>query len=264
MVRRSLRAALVAVTAAVVSQVPLAAPAQAIGYCGGGEISFSGSTAGVLDGTNLGNTDDWWRTAVSGTTTIRLQTQSPWTYLSVYTSGCASQLCYANNYGYNHSCTITHTGYVSIRAGLHWPEGSTTPYTLEAPAGECAALPGSPCVVVDNGPVVQTVSVVGPRATVDATHHAVGTLDIYRFDLPTGGSVTLPCVVLVVNDTTSDGCAAAGGEWVSRIARLVDQSVDQPGLAVDVLLQKVKVCAADYTVMVSGIGVQDFPAYSVC
>ena len=304
MKRRWMRTALVAVAAALISQAPMATPAQADGYCGGGETPFVGATAGTVDAYEY---EDWYSTQSLGSTTITLDPDNYYSRLEVYTQYCNSQLC-SNSYGYTLTCTVNHSGPLSIRVStIYYYETST--YTLTAvpgvpnptvppqcndgldndlngrtdypsdsgcssysdntesspPAQSCSSVLGVPvCVIVETGSVYQSVTAYGPRTTVTATHTVVGTVDIYSFPLATGGSVTLPCVVLSANTTTNNTCDEAGGTYVSRVATLVNQSVNQPGVAVDVPLATVRVCRAEYTITAAGIGVSDFPAYTLC
>lgn len=121
------------------------------------------------------------------------------------------------------------------------------------------------CVTRAMGSLEQAVDIYGAGTYVVATHHVVGYVDTYEFLLPTGGAIVLPCVVLTVEDRIGENpCARANGKRVNRVATLVDQSVDQPGAALDLLIASANFCHARYTVTVSGMGVKDFPAYALC
>jgi hypothetical protein len=131
----------------------------------------------------------------------------------------------------------------------------------DAPPGDCTDVAGNDvCVAVEAGTVFQNVAVT---TVPTATHHVVGTVDIYRFDLPTGGNVTVPCVVLTVNATTANPCATAGGTFVSRDSTLVDRTESQPGPSTSGT-PLASICNAQVTVTVRGIGVNDFPAFTLC
>jgi hypothetical protein len=73
--------------------------------------------------------------------------------------------------------------------------------------------------------------------------------------LPNGGTVTLPCVVLVSGSTTVDPCAAAGGTYVATLETLSTASTP---------VATVRVCNADLVLTVDGIGINSFPAFVVC
>ncbi|MDQ1683917.1 MAG: hypothetical protein QOC82_654 [Frankiaceae bacterium] len=85
---------------------------------------------------------------------------------------------------------------------------------------------------------------------------AAGSIDTYQFVLPNGGIVTAPCVVLASGATTLDPCAAAGGRYVATVATLSTGSASP--------LATVRICNANLALTVDGIGVNSFPAYTIC
>jgi hypothetical protein len=114
--------------------------------------------------------------------------------------------------------------------------------------------------VTTEGPPVLTVPV--PDVSVTPVAHLAGRVDIERFALPTGGSATLACVVLIANGVESDPCRSAGGTYVSTIVYLPDEPVLAP--VPNGTIAQVSVCHATVTLTVLGIGVEDFPAYTLC
>ncbi|MDQ1683918.1 MAG: hypothetical protein QOC82_655 [Frankiaceae bacterium] len=85
---------------------------------------------------------------------------------------------------------------------------------------------------------------------------AAGSIDTYQFVLANGGIVTVPCVVLHLGSTTVDPCATAGGTYVATVATLSNDSASP--------LATVRVCNANLALTVDGIGVNSFPAYTLC
>jgi hypothetical protein len=129
----------------------------------------------------------------------------------------------------------------------------------------CTDAAGVPvCVNVVNGEVVRTVTVAPVETSVGATHDVAGTVDIYKFALPTGGTTTVPCVVLSADSVPIDACRSAGGTFVSRVATLFDGSVNQPSASLGIPVGAINVCSAQVTITVAGVGVEDIPAYSIC
>jgi hypothetical protein len=129
------------------------------------------------------------------------------------------------------------------------PNGCSTVSGIEA----CASFTPS-------GTVAEEFVVDGPDS---AATRVAGWIDRYTFTLPNGGEVTLPCVVLVTGTTTNDPCADADGVFDGRLLTLLDQSPSLPvpgstGPPIAV------VCDANLVLTVEGIGVNSFPAYTVC
>jgi hypothetical protein len=134
-----------------------------------------------------------------------------------------------------------------------------------APSGDCPLVLGVPvCTKLTTGGMRQPVAVSNVAIGVAATYHVVGRVDIYRFALPTGGNVTLPCVVLTNNATTVDPCRAAGGSYVSTTSVLYDDIVEQPSVGPSGTLVSAGICDATVTITAGGFGVEDFPLFTIC
>ena len=300
MLRRIGRLALATAAAVTLTQAPIAVtPAANAAVCDLVTVPFAGTYTGS---TGTISWYQWHTTAAAGQTTIEASADDYYSLVAVYDSNCVEH-CWSS-YAFSHYCTIDTIGTVNVFVGHQYGYPMTytltaTPGTPTVPA-ECADgidndlngtsdYPSDPgcsgpddnqeqsppqactpianlptCVAIQHGTIYQTVTAYGPRTVVDATHSVVGTLDVYRFALPTGGAVTAPCVVLTANTAGSNACATAGGTFVTRLATLVDRTVEQPGARVDVALATVRICHATYTVTVAAIGIEQFPAYSVC
>lgn len=141
--------------------------------------------------------------------------------------------------------------------------GDTTESSDASPA--CPLVAGVPvCTSITSGTVFEAVPVSNVVIGTAATHRVVATVDIYRLDLPTGGFLTVPCVVATVNATPVNPCAAADMTFVSRLVSLVDRSADQPSASLSGTLATVRVCNATVTVTAAGIGLNEFPALTLC
>lgn len=260
MLRRLFRWVTVPAATLVLSlgSVGTAPPATAAGSCSL-PIPMTSVAAGAFTD-EFG--EDYWRYDLAGTTTFRLTDLSVYMYVYTYSNGCGTLLCSTGS-----TCTVTHSGPVVIAV---YPNSANSVYVLTAtttPASTatCNRLnTAGVCVDITTGAIVQSQTVYNVAPIVTATHTADGWLDAYRFPLPTGGSLVLPCVTLKVNTTTANPCTTAGGTFVSRTATLVAQSVNQPGVTQGLPLTTVRVCEALYTVTVSGFGAEDVPAYSTC
>lgn len=229
-------------------------PAQAV--CEPTGVPFYGVTVGAIDG--------YWNTVSSGITTITLD--DPTGHIHVYDANCQT-LCSIVD-----SCTVTYTGTLSI-----WVHGATGPYVLTSSTGlpNVTPLPGPSgcnlvntagvCVNIANDSVIQRATVYNVETGTSGTHTVVGSVQQWRFPLPTGGSVVLPCVVLTANGLGNGGCSVAGGAYVGTVATLVDEDVPQPsaGFGTTPLLS-VGICEARVTATAAGFGVEEVPLVSVC
>jgi hypothetical protein len=246
--------------AAVIGTFLPMASAHAVGSCGSA-TPFVGTAAGTLPT----GASDWWETPSLGTTTVTVVGTDDWTLLEVYDADCTERLC--AYYGPTTTCTVGYTGLLKIGVTA-WGANPTT-YTMTETTGPGSSsqcnVGGLPvCIGVSTGTPIQSVDVALPEVTPAGSVHVVGAVDTYRFTLPTGGSILVPCVVLEVDATTANACAAAGGAFVSRTATLVDDTVDQPTPGIGVPIHSVGICPAELTVTVAGFGVEDFPAYALC
>jgi hypothetical protein len=129
--------------------------------------------------------------------------------------------------------------------------------------GPCPPTAPGVVVCLTPGAEVLAVPVTVPGVVPGGSDHVFGYVDTYRFVV---GSVatTLPCVVVGVDSTTVNPCAAAGGTFVSRTATLVDTTVGIPGIGSGSPVVTVRVCQATLTAMVNGFGVESAPAYALC
>lgn len=258
MIRILGKAALVGATALALTQVGAVPAAVASHACPSG-TSFTGATTGTVPPAYSAAR----RTSVSGLTTVALASTSPTAYMRVLDSGC-SLLCASYE-----ACVVTYTGTLYVE--VHNPTESSVTFAvaaISAPASTgsgCSTVSGVPaCVNVSTGGEIFSQPVYSVQTFTAATHTVVGTVDAYRFPLPTGGSVVIPCVVVTVNGATENPCADADGEFVSRTATLVSDEVDQPGASLGAPLATVRVCTAAVTVTAAGFGVEEFPAITLC
>lgn len=127
-----------------------------------------------------------------------------------------------------------------------------------------AAAPAHADGLRRHGREIERLTVSDVVSGTAGTHHVAGSVDIYRFALPTGGFATVSCVVLTANATTANPCQSAGGTFVSQVASLVDQPVDQPSVGLGGPLTTVVVCESEVTLTVAGVGIEEFPALTVC
>ncbi|HEU0129964.1 MAG TPA: hypothetical protein VFQ85_03105 [Mycobacteriales bacterium] len=270
-----LRAALL-VPAVLVAAAVLPSPAaHASGSCGYPQGTITTYRMGTVYDYYYGSDQDWYAVDSTGVTLLGLTSTSTTgvVYLDVWDATCGTVLCSTSTAMFAGDCNVTYTGrmYVSLRASFGYYTYSPVDYFLTAttaPAAggtDCSTTSGvQTCVTKTVGPVQQKLTLYSPRVYTAATHHAAGYVDVYRFPVAGGATATLPCVVLVANSTTQNPCADNDGTFVTRLAVLVDNTVNQPGVAVDVPLASVSVCSARYTVTVDSIGVENVPAYSIC
>lgn len=130
-------------------------------------------------------------------------------------------------------------------------------------SGGCTATAaGDACDVLSQGAVVTSADLVAPDAALATGQSVRGYLDVYRFPVAGGASVTVPCVVLTAPRTLNP-CATGGGTFVSRTATLVDQTLPQPTVTVR-RLATVNVCDGRITVTVASIGVENVPILTPC
>jgi hypothetical protein len=133
-----------------------------------------------------------------------------------------------------------------------------------APPSSCnVADTADTCVHLTTGDLYAEQAVYRVETVVTATHTVGGYVEGYRFTVPSGGSVVVPCVRLVALSASANPCQAAGGTFVSRTATLVED-VDQPWVAYGSPLATVRVCEATVTITVAGFGAEGFPALTTC
>jgi len=131
----------------------------------------------------------------------------------------------------------------------------------DAEGATCPPVAPGVIACLDAGTEVRQVDVHEPGS--GTSHQVVGSVDLYRFQLPGGVTVTLPCVTLSVDGGATSPCVDAGGLFVSVVATLVDRTVAEPTLVGDVVAAA-RVCNAELTLTVLGAGVSSAPALVLC
>lgn len=262
-----IRAGLVVSALVGAAVVAPAGIASAAGSCGTGPVISTSTTATISDQER----DDWFRVVSTGNVLVSYTSGQPNTTLEVYDPTCTTLLCAAVQTYYEKVCHVPASGTLNVKVRYTAASAGTWTYYLVATptdtAGnqDCATQSGvEVCLTSTMGEVVQDVVVHTVTTPPAATHRIAGWVDTYRFLLPEGASVTVPCVTLVANATLPNACDQAGGEFVSRFATLADTDVTQPGPAIGPVVASVSVCSAEYTVTVEGFGVEDFPALALC
>jgi hypothetical protein len=264
MTRRWAVRALVAVAAVVMSQAVLPSAAQAADTCVSG-TPMQGSASGTL---TPADDEDRWQASGYGATEVSIAASNTGFVVQVF-DGLCNPLCSIAR-GSAGRCSTSASGTLHIFVFGLAPDGygtytvrvsSTLPVTV--PTHPCATTAGAFVCVTSTGGPSQGVYVTGAQLGSSQTHHLQGTIDVYSFALPSGGSVTAPCVVLVNDGTPVDACGAAGGTPVGRLAWLYDQPVEQPSAGL-VTLASVQLCPAAYTITLNGLGLNDFPALALC
>lgn len=265
MIRPLLRCALVAVTATLLTQLPMAAPAQATGTCGTG-TPFVVTAAGEA----LTDETDWWQTVSPGSLQVSVEA-TDWAYLDVFDSSCGQLLC-SSGPGRSHGCEVSYVGRVNISVRGYAFGAAYVLTAIPLPGNVTPPPPGScnlvevlgVCANLSTGSVVQEVSVPGVTLGSAGSHRVAGYVDRYRFITPGGVALVLPCVVLTANATTVNPCAAAGGTFDSRFLTLLDNTVSQPTVGVGDPILTARVCDARVTLTAAGFGVENFGLLTVC
>ena len=91
-----------------------------------------------------------------------------------------------------------------------------------------------------------------------------GYLDAYRFTLPGGIVTTIPCITLLVDGTEVNGCAQAGGAFVSREFTLVDATVGDKDVVDSGPVATIQACNANLALTVGPFGVESAPFLVPC
>ena len=118
------------------------------------------------------------------------------------------------------------------------------------------------CAGISPNTTTQLVRVYNVNEVPGTVHAVAGYEDLYRFTLPNGTVVNLPCVVLVADTTVTNPCADNNGVFVSRQNVLVNQSVAEP--VVQQGAQLAAICAGELVLTVDNIGIASARAYTVC
>lgn len=252
-------------TTALTAAVPAvtSVPAAALGSCDFPlPLTFDWVGTGAFVGPNDA---DYWSYSAFGRTNVFVVSTSSATYAEVYTASCGTAVP-CESTAEVVGCTVTYEGplVVVVRGGGAYTvvvsgEGDPPPGYYCEPIDT-----GGGCVDVNPGTALVDETMYELVAPVSATHTVAGWVDAYRFSGPTGGSTTVACVVLAMNATTADACAVAGGTRLGRVANLVAQPVDERTVQQGAMLGRVRVCQATTTVTVLGLGVEEFPGYSLC
>jgi hypothetical protein len=265
---RRVLSTLLATGLALVGSVALATPSQASGSCGAG-TSLTGAAVGSV--TTFDNTD-WYRATAlqpTGTWQVTLTPLDGDVDLAVYNDSC-TQVC-ASSVGSIEPdvCTVSLAGPINISVRYYSAlNAPTVDYAIEAvqvsadTSTSCPVVAGQTiCASLTPTTVQGSYTVYAPGSTPTSV---VGYVDSYRFTLPNGGVVTLPCVSLFSGSTTVAPCDEAGGTFVSHVETLSTGTVQVPNASLTSPVTTVKVCNANLEVTVDGFGVNQFPAYTVC
>lgn len=261
MVLTAVRIAVIGLGTAVLGQTAYVTPsAFAAGSCGAGS-----QLNNVAIGTDASS--DWW--TVEGGGWIELRVIGLGATLDVWNEDCSynytqcdqQMACHVYNFGFGvlHVQVRGGTGpYALYESNEIGPDvtPSSEPCNVINTVGVCVAISGGDKVFGADG-----YSVVPGTGT---SYPIAGRIDLYSFSLPTGGEVTVPCVVLQVSTVGNDACTTAGGRRESTIATLVDDELEQPSASLDTAPLSVEICDGAYTVTVSGVGIRDIPALVLC
>lgn len=266
-----IRAGLLVTALAGAAVVAPATAATASYSCGTGPqiTTTRSSTAYYYD------PSDWYSYDSGGAALVALATTStalPLIELRVWDQSCTTVLCSSTMLGSSAQCAVDdYTGRLNIEVYYFGSCCTSHAYTLTAASTpsvggtDCDTTNGVEyCATTEIGGQVAGETVYDVETYTRYTHNAAGWVDVYRFPLAGGASATLPCVVLKVDGGTSDPCLDSGGEFVTRLATLVNQNVNEPSVRFGDPLASVHVCTARYTLTVSAIGVEDVPAYALC
>lgn len=255
----------VALTLAGSLALPLAQPAHATGYCGSGQSLSNGFGSGRVDSANW---EDWWTTSIpSGTSVITVESPTSLDYLEVHDSSCG-EIC--RSQVVEVGCTVSTSTSEVINVAVYWG-GSVEaasdfqlivkPLTTVGSLGGCTTVASvTACAELTPGSELASFPVSTPGST---PAHVAGYVDAYQFVLPNSGVVTVPCVTLVAA-TTVNPCQSLGGTFASRLLTLVDTSVNVPGTSGSTTVATVRICEANLVLTVNSLGVNSFPAYTVC
>jgi hypothetical protein len=145
--------------------------------------------------------------------------------------------------------------------------GCTSPQD-DAERGDCRDHGAMVETCVTTGDVVvESLAIREPDTVRSEDKYIAGYLDAYRFLLPSGGSVVVPCVTLYEEGQAAEianPCRQAGGTFDSRRATLVFQRLELEELAEGYPLPQVAVCEASLDILVAGFGVESMPGYALC
>ena len=244
--------------------------AHASGDCGDA-TPFTTRVSGTLDAEE---SSDWWETQSTGVAIVTVQTDRPDSvYLNVFSHGageCDALCVNGPSPTPTRQCVVHFTGSIQIDVMHFIGTGETINYDLTVVTAP--SMPSTDaCNVVDVagvcldlqvGAALQDVAIVPGVIDGASTHHVGGRVDLYQFALPGGASATVPCVVVSVGGTSVDGCASAGGTFVSTLATLLDAEETPPALGGSAAT--IRLCNARLSATIAGIGVQNVPAVGVC
>lgn len=120
------------------------------------------------------------------------------------------------------------------------------------------------CAGISASTELQRVRVYNVNEVPGTVHTVAGYEDLYRFTLPNGTVVNLPCVVLVVDSATTNPCADNNGVFVVRQNVLVNQPVAEPVVQQGDQVATAAICAGELVLTVDDIGIASARAYTVC
>lgn len=296
MLRRALRAltagALVATATAALTVVP-SPTAGAGANCGYG-TRFTGTVSDTL----APSQQKIWETQLVGAVEVAYAATRSAASVTMYadTNGSCTVLC-TDWAATRLECTATGTGSVLVvmtnrsTTPLPYTLSARTPffsgpacdddrdndgdYAIDDPAdsgctsdadpleGDTGGCLDATCYALSQGTVLTTATLVAPDADLGPGQTVRGHLDVYRFPLAGGASLTVACVVLTVDGKTTNPCATAGGTFVSRTATLVDTTAPRVTPRLEPLMT-VGVCDGRVTVTIASMGIENFPLVTPC
>jgi hypothetical protein len=260
---RLIRAALsLLVGAAMFVTLPVAHADHAT--CDGTTHEMGKAAAGVVGGA-AGQYDSWTSMSyyTARTFTVKSVGDGYGAAVEIYAAGCAggSPICSGSQVAPDTStCTIYGSGEVIVVVSYPDPnDGHQASYVVSTDAPPATCVEGVPNVVACIGATSDLQHVAVTTSTPEDPSSVFGTLEIYRVTLASV-VLTVPCVVVQAAAQTVNPCAAAGGEYVSTLATLVDTSAS--GLGPDVVT--IGICNGRMTLTVAAIGVESAPVVVPC
>ena len=286
------RAAVLVAMVAAGGLVTAVSPAIAGDTCPSSD-PFVVSTSGTVSSGN----PDWWRFTSSTGGVITLVPAGGDPDLKIMNSSCTGTVCYPFQGGTEKCIVPAGTFQVGV---LHFSgPGGVAGYSLSFNNAACGdgqdndgdgnvdypddpgcsepndTTEGAPCQTqitgglrtcagVEPGPIVVRQDVALVDVEEGPQHHVAGYVHAYRFRLPDGSTVTLPCVVLNVDATASNACSSAGGEFAFTMQTLVDSTATEPKVVPGDVIAYVGICEAELEATVNGVGVNSVRTLAPC
>lgn len=124
-----------------------------------------------------------------------------------------------------------------------------------------ACATSSVCAGISAGEEILKVSVQVPTVGEGARHAVIGYVDLYRFVLPGGTQVDLPCTWLTADGSPAKLCP---GTLIRPMYELTLVSAYEPTTEPGPELRVVGICKAELVLTVNGIGISSGQAYTIC